>query len=73
MSVPESEWFYTDARPYPVLNDLLIVVIQDLYNGGVIGTYAIESSNSCQVRKRNGESCQAKRFLGKGFVPSTLL
>ena len=59
-SVPTTEWFYNrngfDGPPYPILNDILTITLQENFNG-LITSYTIRSSNFCAVHEKNGFSC----------------
>ena len=79
-SVPSTEWFYNYdrpmAQPYPILNDILTIMLQDDFDGNPVTTFTIQSSNLCSVHKRNGLSCTAEygpcQGLGKASADYTI-
>ena len=72
-SVPKTEWFYNNDRPYPILNDILAITLQDNFDGNPVTSFTIRSSNFCSVHKQNGLSCTAeygpRQGLGKAKFP----
>ena len=80
-SVPTTEWFYNngrhsstvDRRPYPILNDILAITLQDNFNANPFTSFTIQSSNFCSVHKQNGLSCTAEHGPGQGLGKAKVL
>ena len=73
-SVPTTEWFYdNNRRPYPILNDILAITLQEHFHGNPVTSFTIHSSNFCSVHKQNGLSCTAEQGPGQGLGKAKVL